>query len=230
MTQARAHAWIEVYLQGVGWIMIEATPASGGASGSSSMDEPVPGQAEETNQQNIEEQKQQNQDSNEDNNEKPNESSDSSNEKQDEQKSQEDKEKENEEKKEDKKAVRKESEQINKVILGIILIVLLLVIGVIILILRRKHILKERDKQLSQENINKRYIAYYDYLNEIMLYDKEIHNDFKDIALKAAYSNIKITDEELNEIVEYVQQALIIIKEKNSSIKLLIYQYIYVLF
>ena len=57
VTQAKAHAWVEVYVKGVGWVMIEATPGSGGASGSDPMDEPAAGKAEETNQQNIEEQK-----------------------------------------------------------------------------------------------------------------------------------------------------------------------------
>lgn len=57
VTQAKAHAWVEVYVKGVGWVMIEATPGSGGASGSEPMDEPAAGKAEETNQQNIEEQK-----------------------------------------------------------------------------------------------------------------------------------------------------------------------------
>ncbi|MFQ9072286.1 MAG: hypothetical protein ACLR43_05780 [Faecalibacillus faecis] len=38
--------------------MIEATPGSGGSSGSEPMDEPAAGKAEETNQQNIEEQNQ----------------------------------------------------------------------------------------------------------------------------------------------------------------------------
>ena len=58
VTQAKAHAWVEVYVKGVGWVMIEATPGSGGSSGSDPMDEPAAGKAEETNQQNIEEQTQ----------------------------------------------------------------------------------------------------------------------------------------------------------------------------
>ena len=53
VTQAKAHAWVEVYVKGVGWVMIEATPGSGGASGSDPMDEPAAGKAEETNQQNT---------------------------------------------------------------------------------------------------------------------------------------------------------------------------------
>ena len=107
---------------------------------------------------------------------------------------------------------------------------LFFVIATIILVLRRKYPLKQREKLLSQENINKKYIAYYDYLNELKQYNSEIENNYRDIALKAAYSNTVILQEELDEIRNYVEECLTLIQENNSSLKLLIYQYIYVLF
>ena len=93
-----------------------------------------------------------------------------------------------------------------------------------------KYLLKQREKLLSQENINKKYIAYYDYLNELKQYNSEIENNYRYIALKAAYSNTVILQEELDEIRNYVEECLTLIQENNSSLKLLIYQYIYVLF
>lgn len=212
VTQAKAHAWVEVYVKGVGWVMIEATPGSGGSSGSDPMDEPAAGKAEETNQQNIEEQKSQG-----------NTQSNSEN------KQTEKKKKKKTKKDIKKKEVQNQSED-HKVIFIVIIFVLFFVIATIILVLRRKYLLKQREKLLSQENINKKYIAYYDYLNELKQYNSEIENNYRYIALKAAYSNTVILQEELDEIRNYVEECLTLIQENNSSLKLLIYQYIYVLF
>lgn len=212
VTQAKAHAWVEVYVKGVGWVMIEATPGSGGSSGSDPMDEPAAGKAEETNQQNIEEQKSQS-----------NTQSNSEN------KQTEKKKKKKTKKDIKKKEVQNQSED-HKVIFIVIIFVLFFVIATIILVLRRKYLLKQREKLLSQENINKKYIAYYDYLNELKQYNSEIENNYRYIALKAAYSNTVILQEELDEIRNYVEECLTLIQENNSSLKLLIYQYIYVLF
>ena len=202
VTQAKAHAWVEVYVKGVGWVMIEATPGSGGSSGSEPMDEPAAGKAEETNQQNIEEQKSNS------NDQQGSNSSGSQSSQQNSQSSE-----PNPENKEQKSQF-----------------VLFFVIATIILVLRRKYLLKQREKLLSQENINKKYIAYYDYLNELKQYNSEIENNYRYIALKAAYSNTVILQEELDEIRNYVEECLTLIQENNSSLKLLIYQYIYVLF
>lgn len=128
-----------------------------------------------------------------------------------------------------KKEVQNQSED-HKVIFIAIIFVLFFVIATIILVLRRKYLLKQREKLLSQENINKKYIAYYDYLNELKQYNSEIENNYRYIALKAAYSNTVILQEELDEIRNYVEECLTLIQENNSSLKLLIYQYIYVLF
>ena len=128
-----------------------------------------------------------------------------------------------------KKEVQNQSED-HKVIFIVIIFVLFFVIATIILVLRRKYLLKQREKLLSQENINKKYIAYYDYLNELKQYNSEIENNYRYIALKAAYSNTVILQEELDEIRNYVDECLTLIQENNSSLKLLIYQYIYVLF
>ena len=280
VTQAKAHAWVEVYVKGVGWIMIEATPGSGGSSGSEPMDEPAAGKAEETNQQNIEEQKsnsndqqgsnssgsqssQQNSQSSEPNPENKEQKSNSNdqqgsnssgsqssqqnsqssepNPENKEQKSQcntqsnsENKQTEKKKKKKTKKDIKKKEVQNqsedHKVIFIVIIFVLFFVIATIILVLRRKYLLKQREKLLSQENINKKYIAYYDYLNELKQYNSEIENNYRYIALKAAYSNTVILQEELDEIRNYVEECLTLIQENNSSLKLLIYQYIYVLF
>ena len=128
-----------------------------------------------------------------------------------------------------KKEVQNQSED-HKVIFIVIIFVLFFVIATIILVLRRKYLLKQREKLLSQENINKKYIAYYDYLNELKQYNSEIENNYRYIALKAAYSNTVILQEELDEIRNYVEECLTLIQENNSSLKILIYQYIYVLF
>ena len=69
-----------------------------------------------------------------------------------------------------------------------------------------------------------------DYLNELKQYNSEIENNYRYIALKAAYSNTVILQEELDEIRNYVEECLTLIQENNSSLKLLSYQYIYVLF
>ena len=79
------------------------------------------------------------------------------------------------------------------------------------------------------KNINKKYIAYYDYLNELKQHNSEIENHYRDIALKAAYSNSTILQEELDDIRNYVEECLILIQENNTALKILIYQYIYVL-
>lgn len=246
VTQAKAHAWVEVYVKGVGWVMIEATPGSGGASGSDPMDEPAAGKAEETNQQNIEEQKSNSNDQQGSNgsgsqNSQQNSQSSEPNPENKEQKSQgntqsnsENKQTEKKKKKKTKKDIKKKEVQNqsedHKVIFIVIIFVLFFVIATIILVLRRKYLLKQREKLLSQENINKKYIAYYDYLNELKQYNSEIENNYRDIALKAAYSNTVILQEELDEIRNYVEECLTLIQENNSSLKLLIYQYIYVLF
>ncbi len=243
VTQAKAHAWVEVYVKGVGWVMIEATPGSGGASGSDPMDEPAAGKAEETNQQNIEEQKSNSNDQqglNGSGNQSSQQNSQSSepNPENKEQKSQGNTQSNSEnkqtEKKKTKKNIKKKEVQNqsedHKVIFIVIIFVLFFVIATIILVLRRKYLLKQREKLLSQENINKKYIAYYDYLNELKQYNSEIENNYRYIALKAAYSNTVILQEELDEIRNYVEECLTLIQENNSSLKLLIYQYIYVLF
>lgn len=208
VTQAKAHAWVEVYVKGVGWIMIEAIPESGGASGSDPMDEPAAGKADETNQQNIEEQKsnsnnqqgsngsgsqssQQNSQSREPNPENKEQKSQGNTQSNSENKQTEKKKKKKTKKDIKKKEVQNQSEG-HKVIFIVTIFVLFFVIATIILVLRRKYLLKQREKLLSQENINKKYITYYDYLNELKQYNSEIEN--------------------------------------NSSLKLLIYQYIYVLF
>lgn len=246
VTQAKAHAWVEVYVKGVGWVMIEATPGSGGASGSEPMDEPAAGKAEETNQQNIEEQKsnsndqqgsngsgsqssQQNSQSSEPNPENKEQKSQGNTQSNSENKQTEKKKKKKTKKDIKKKEVQNQSED-HKVIFIVIIFVLFFVIATIILVLRRKYLLKQREKLLSQENINKKYIAYYDYLNELKQYNSEIENNYRYIALKAAYSNTVILQEELDEIRNYVEECLTLIQENNSSLKLLIYQYIYVLF
>jgi len=243
VTQAKAHAWVEVYVKGVGWVMIEATPGSGGASGSEPMDEPAAGKAEETNQQNIEEQKSNSNDqqgSNGSGNQSSQQNSQSSepNPENKEQKSQGNTQSNSEnkqtEKKKTKKNIKKKEVQNqsedHKVIFIVIIFVLFFAIATIILVLRRKYLLKQREKLLSQENINKKYIAYYDYLNELKQYNSEIENNYRYIALKAAYSNTVILQEELDEIRNYVEECLTLIQENNSSLKLLSYQYIYVLF
>ena len=223
--------------------MIEATPGSGGASGSNPMDEPAAGKAEETNQQNIEEQKSNSNDQqglNGSGNQSSQQNSQSSepNPENKEQKSQGNTQSNSEnkqtEKKKTKKNIKKKEVQNqsedHKVIFIVIIFVLFFVIATIILVLRRKYLLKQREKLLSQENINKKYIAYYDYLNELKQYNSEIENNYRYIALKAAYSNTVILQEELDEIRNYVEECLTLIQENNSSLKLLIYQYIYVLF
>lgn len=246
VTQAKAHAWVEVYVKCVGWVMIEATPGSGGSSGSEPMDEPAAGKAEETNQQNIEEQKsnsndqqgsnssgsqssQQNSQSSEPNPENKEQKSQGNTQSNSENKQTEKKKKKKTKKDIKKKEVQNQSED-HKVIFIVIIFVLFFVIATIILVLRRKYLLKQREKLLSQENINKKYIAYYDYLNELKQYNSEIENNYRYIALKAAYSNTVILQEELDEIRNYVEECLTLIQENNSSLKLLIYQYIYVLF
>ena len=246
VTQAKAHAWVEVYVKGVGWVLIEATPGSGGASGSDPMDEPAAGKAEETNQQNIEEQKsnsndqqgsnssgsqssQQNSQSSEPNPENKEQKSQCNTQSNSENKQTEKKKKKKTKKDIKKKEVQNQSED-HKVIFIVIIFVLFFVIATIILVLRRKYLLKQREKLLSQENINKKYIAYYDYLNELKQYNSEIENNYRYIALKAAYSNTVILQEELDEIRNYVEECLTLIQENNSSLKLLSYQYIYVLF
>ena len=219
--------------------MIEATPGSGGSSWSEPMDEPAAGKAEETNQQNIEEQKSNSNDqqgsnssgsqSSEPNPENKEQKSQCNTQSNSENKQTEKKKKKKTKKDIKKKEVQNQSED-HKVIFIVIIFVLFFVIATIILVLRRKYLLKQREKLLSQENINKKYIAYYDYLNELKQYNSEIENNYRYIALKAAYSNTVILQEELDEIRNYVEECLTLIQENNSSLKLLIYQYIYVLF
>ena len=90
--------------------------------------------------------------------------------------------------------------------------------------------IRKKPKKSINKNINKKYIAYYDYLNELKQHNSEIENHYRDIALKAAYSNSTILQEELDDIRNYVEECLILIQENNTALKILIYQYIYVLF
>lgn len=235
VTQAKAHAWVEVYVKGVGWIMVEATPGSSGASGSDPMDKPAAGKSEETNQQNIEEQKSNSNDQQSSNGSGSNEKKSNPENKEQQKKTQSSNENKQTEKKKTpkknikKKEVQKQSEDY-KVLFLVIIFLLFFIIATMILILRRKYLLKQREKFLSQENINKKYIAYYDYLNELKQHNSEIENHYRDIALKAAYSNSTILQEELDDIRNYVEECLILIQENNTALKILIYQYIYVLF
>lgn len=212
---SRAHAWVEIYLDGVGWVPVEATPSAANAAISPEISQTTENENEsESSTESSEESTTQK--SSEEISSEPQISDENDN--------------------SGTSSGRSENFIIN--ILPQILSVIV-VIGLLLLFLwtRRKLCIRLRNKKFRQEDTNKAAIAIYDYILKLLPYTKsaphftgEVPDNLYELVLKARFSQHILTEQEVDKLLDYSVEMADQMREKVSIFHRFVYKYIYVLF
>lgn len=210
---SRAHAWAEIYLSGVGWIPVEATPGAANAaitpetSGSDSIDET---ESESEDTVNSSEEPQEEETSGEVSSET--QISDEVDE-----------------------SGTSPGESGNFIVNALFLILFILAaIGLLmsVLAINRKLRIGLRNKRFRQEDHNEAVMAIYDYIIKLLPYTfiDEIPEELYELVLKARFSQHMLTRQDVYELQGYAGELANEVREKASVSRRFIYKYVYVLF
>lgn len=230
---SNAHAWVEVYIDGIGWRIVDVTP---GYDDEDSYTNNIYNQEEQQN--NLEEIKKEEEQQTTSNEEKVEaEEEDNSN---------------LEKPSENNSSLNKVLTKHNRLIIllkvifkNILLGVLIIVILISIIFIRYSYIMNKNKKLFNTEDVNENVINMYKYLKRILDYLKKnskeslkdediIKNDEFDEILqilnKAEFSNHKVSKEESETIRNFVENFVDKTYSELSKIRRLIFKYIKVLY
>jgi transglutaminase-like putative cysteine protease len=115
----------------------------------------------------------------------------------------------------------------NTAFLTFLSIIAFLAVLMVAAVLKRKIVLARRSELFRLEDTNRAAIAIYDYLQKLIRFGGENSEEITDIALKARFSQHRISEEELKTMISYVEITKWKIYEGAPRIKQLLLQYFY---
>lgn len=212
---SRSHAWVEIYLNGIGWVPVEATPSArrgiidhDAAELEASSDSNISDNEVTDNQENIKEPPRTERPYDEENSES--------------------------------NYTEEQISTTNPLMDTIINIFLILsIIGLLstALISSRKLQISSRNKLFSQQDKSKAAIAVYEYIVKLYTYanpngtaDFRIPKTLYNLVLKARFSQHILTEQELENLLIYAENQALEIQPTLSLFKRFIGKYVYVLF
>lgn len=213
---SRAHAWVEIYLSGVGWVPVEATPGA-----QNGIVDPVAAAAATLDvSANIPEEAASPEPSEEPLAEADSEIVSS------------------EPETPDVVDVEEASQNdLSKPLPPIIIVLMAIGLLLAVILINRKLRVIARNKQFMQQDYNKAAVAVYDYILKLLLYTKsalnlssEVPEYLHELVLKARFSQHTLTKQELHMLLNYATKQTEHIREKAPLLRRLVGKYILALF
>lgn len=211
---SRSHAWVEIYLNGIGWIPVEATPSArrgiidheAAELEATSANNPLENEATD-NQGNISEPSHTEKQSDEENIES------------------------------DYTEEQSSTNSNMKIILQILSFLAMIALMTTALITNRKIQLSSKNKLFTQQDKNKAAIAVYEYIVKLYAYAKpngtsdfRMPKDLYNLVLKARFSQHMLTEQELENLLVYAEKKALELQTALTLFKRFIGKYVYVLF